>query len=132
MRTRTATCVVNAGAEELFGYLSRIENLPDWATEFARELHWDDAGPWVVNGLGEFRVRYDIDAEHGLIDIYAGPAGGDMALFPSRVVALSDGPSAYTFTMFETPGGSAELFDAQYDSLVRELGNVGRRFLRPG
>jgi hypothetical protein len=130
VRTRTATCVVDAGADELFGYLSRIENLPDWATEFARELRWDGAGPTVLNGLGEFRVRYDVDGRSGVIDIYAGPAGGDMALFPSRVVALPDGRSAYTFTMFEAPGGTSELFDAQYDSLVRELENVRRRFLR--
>jgi hypothetical protein len=115
MRTHTATCVVDAGANELFGYLSQIENLPDWATEFARDLRWDDAGPWVVNGMGEFRVRYDIDESSGVIDIYAGPAGGDMALFPSRVVALPDGR-----------------FDAQYNSLVRELENIRRRFLRRG
>ena len=55
-----------------------------------------------------------------------------MALFPSRVVALPDGRSAYTFTMFESPGGSDELFEAQYASLLRELENIRRRFQQSG
>ena len=38
----------------MFAYLSKIENLPEWATEFARELRYEDGKAKVVNGLGEF------------------------------------------------------------------------------
>jgi hypothetical protein len=54
----------------------------------------------------------------------AGPSEDALALFPSRVVALDDETSAYTFTMFQTPGMSDELFDAQHASLRRELRNL--------
>ena len=43
-----------AGAGDVFDYLAQIDNLPDWATEFARDLRWDEAGACVVNGLGGF------------------------------------------------------------------------------
>ena len=39
------TAVVDAPAERVFGYLSKIENLPEWATEFARELRVEDGRP---------------------------------------------------------------------------------------
>lgn len=36
MRSETVTTVVDADRETVFSYLSNIENLPKWATEFAR------------------------------------------------------------------------------------------------
>ena len=52
MRSETVTTVLEAPQSDVFGYLSRIENLPDWANEFARELEWRDGEAVVVNGLG--------------------------------------------------------------------------------
>jgi uncharacterized membrane protein len=45
METRTVTAVLDAPKEAVFDYLSRIENLPEWATEFARELKIVDGKP---------------------------------------------------------------------------------------
>jgi hypothetical protein len=42
------------------------------------------------------------------------------------VVALPDGRSAYTFTMFQAPDMPDELFEAQYASLLREFENIRR------
>jgi len=58
----------------------------------------------------------------------AGPTESEMALFPTRVVGLPDGRSAFTFTMFQGPGSSDELFESQHASLVRELENIERQF----
>ena len=33
MRSETVTTVLDAPAKDVFDYLSRIENLPEWATE---------------------------------------------------------------------------------------------------
>ena len=41
-------------------------------------------------------------------------------------VALPDGSTAYSFTMFQGPGMPDELFDAQHASLQRELANLER------
>jgi hypothetical protein len=128
MHHHTVTTVLDAPCGDVFAYLADIENLPEWATEFARELRLADGRAKVVNGLGEFCFRIDADPATGVIDMLAGPTEERLALFPTRVVPLPDGRSAYTFTMFQAEGMPDELFDSQYRSLLRELGNVERMF----
>ena len=128
MTNRTLTAVLDAPKNEVFEFLSRVENLPEWATEFARELKYEDGKAKVVNGLGELYFAIEADAETGVIDMYAGPAEDELGLFPTRVVALPGGASAFTFTMFQAPGMPDELFESQYRSLLRELENVRARF----
>src|SRR5215216_5675726 len=117
MINRTVTAVLDAPKDAVFDYLSRIENLPDWATDFARELKYEEGKAKVVNGLGEFFFRIEPDAETGVIDMYAGPTEEELALFPTRVVALGVDTSAYSFTMFKSPAMPDELFESQYESL---------------
>ena len=128
METRTATTILSASKTQVFDYLSRIENLPAWATEFARELRYEDGKSKVVNGLGEFYFVIDADPATGVIDMYAGPAEDKLGLFPTRVVGLPGGASAFTFTMFQAPGMPDETFESQYRSLLRELENLRARF----
>jgi hypothetical protein len=125
---RTITAVLDASKDVVFDYLSRLENLPDWATEFAQELKYVDGKPKVVNGVGEFYFAIDADRKSGVIDMYAGPTEEELALFPTRVVALGEGKSAYSFTMFKAPGMPDELFESQYESLRREFDNIRGRF----
>ena len=128
MINRTVTAVLDAPEADVFDYLSRVENLPEWATDFARELRFEDGKAKVVNGLGEFYFVIDSDPATGVIDMYAGPAEDELGLFPTRVVDLPGGASAFTFTMFQAPGMSDELFESQYRSLLRELENLRARF----
>ena len=128
MINRTVTAVLDAPRNEVFDYLSRIENLPEWATDFAQQLRYEDGQAKVVNGLGEFYFRIDADAKTGVIDMYTGPSEEELALFPTRVVALGDSKSAYSFTMFKAPGMPDELFESQYESLRREFDNIRARF----
>jgi hypothetical protein len=126
MNARSVTTVLPASRERAFAYLADVENLPRWATEFARELKVVGGRHKVVNGLGEFFFEIESDAETGVIDMLAGPSEDALALFPTRVVGLPDGRSAFTFTMFQAPGQPDELFESQYTSLLRELENVRR------
>ena len=128
MNNRTVTIVLPAPADEVFAYLADIENLPDWATDFARELKVVDGRHKVVNGLGELFFRIEADERTGVIDMYAGPTEEQTAIFPTRVVALPAGASAFTFTMFQAPDAPFELFDGQYWSLLREMDNIRHRF----
>jgi hypothetical protein len=125
---RTVTTVLDAPAEDVFAFLSEVDNLPLWATDFARELKHVDGKVKVVNGLGEMWFRIEADPATGVIDMYAGMSEKEMAVFPSRVVGLAPGRSAYSFTMFKAPGMSDELFEAQYRSLEREFDNIRARF----
>ena len=128
MRSETVTTVVDAPHTAVFDFLADIENLPRWATEFARELKHERGDYKVVNGLGEFFFEIHADPATGVIDMLAGPTKDGLAVFPTRAVALSDGRTAYTFTMFQTPGMPDELFESQYASLKREFENIERVF----
>jgi hypothetical protein len=128
MISRTVTAVLDAPRDEVFGFLSRVENLSEWATEFARELKYEDGRAKVVNGLGEFFFTIEADARTGVIDMFAGPSEHELALFPTRVVALGAGHTAYSFTMFQAPGMPDELFESQHASLEREFDNIRARF----
>ena len=130
MRSRTVTTVLDADPRAVFAYMSDIEHLPEWATEFARELHREGDDYKVVNGLGEFFFAIEADAESGVVDMFAGPTKEQMAIFPTRAVGLPDGRTAYSFTMFQGPGMPDDLFDAQHASLERELAGLGRILAR--
>ena len=128
MNSHTVTTVLPASQREVFAYMSEIENLPEWATEFARELHHDEDGYRVVNNLGEFHFEIRADEETGVIDMLAGPTAEQMAVFPTRAVELPDGRTAYSFTMFQAPEMPDERFESQYESLQREFANIEARF----
>jgi hypothetical protein len=128
MRHHTVTATFAAPADEVFAYLADIDNLPEWATEFARELRLVDGRHKVVNGLGEFFFELRADRDSGVIDMLAGPREDALQLFPTRVVPLSSGGSAFTFTMFQAPGQPDEQFEGQYRSLLREFENLESTF----
>ncbi len=98
MKSKTVTAVLPAPRDRVFAYLADVENLPTWATEFARELKVVDGRNKVVNGLGEFFFEIRADPETGVIDMLAGPEPDQLALFPTRVVGLGPNQSAFTFT----------------------------------
>jgi hypothetical protein len=128
VRSRTVTTVLDAPKSEVFAYLADVHNLPDWATEFARELKVVDGKHKVVNGLGEFFFEIQANEETGVIDMFAGPTEDELAVFPTRVVPMGDRRSAFIFTMFQQPGQPDDLFNGQYEALVRELAIVQGRF----
>ena len=126
MRSETVTTVLPVSRQRVFDYMSDVRNLPEWATEFARELREEDGEYKVVNGLGEFVFEIRADEESGVIDMYAGPTREEMAVFPTRAVSLPDGRTSYSFTMFQLPGMPDDLFEAQHASLRREIDNLER------
>jgi hypothetical protein len=128
MTSETVTTILSAPQQQVFKYMSDIEKLPEWATEFARELKREGEDYKVVNGLGEFYFEIHADPETGVIDMFAGPSKEQMAIFPTRAVALPDGRTAFSFTMFQGPDMPDELFESQHQSLKREFGNIEAAF----
>jgi hypothetical protein len=128
MNHHTVTTTFGASRDEVFDYLADIKRLPEWATEFARELKIVDGRYTVVNGLGEFLFELHADPDTGVIDMLTGPDEEHLLCFPTRVVPTPGGGSALTFTMFQAPGQPDEQFASQHASLLRELDNLERRF----
>jgi hypothetical protein len=124
VRSETVTTVLPVPRQRVFEYMSDIRNLPEWATEFARELREQDGEYRVVNNLGEFVFEMRADERTGVIDMYAGPSRDELTVFPTRAVALPDGRTSYSFTMFQAPGMPDELFESQHASLKREFENI--------
>jgi hypothetical protein len=128
VRSETVTTVLAAPPERVFDYMSDVRNLPRWATEFARELR-REGDRWIVrNNLGELVFEIRSDERTGVIDMLAGPTADELAVFPTRVVGLPDGQTAYSFTMFQAPGMPDDLFESQHESLRREFANIEREF----
>ena len=130
MRSATVTTVLDASPQAVFDYLADIENLPEWATEFARELRREGEDYKVINGLGEFYFAIEAEPATGVIDMFAGPSEDELAIFPTRLVALGSGRTAYSFTMFQAPEMPDELFESQHASLQREFDNIRAHFTR--
>jgi hypothetical protein len=128
VRSETVTAILPAPQKAVFEYMSDIERLPEWATEFARELKRDGPDYRVVNGLGEFFFEIRPDPDTGVIDMFAGPSKDQMAIFPTRAVELPDGRTAFSFTMFQGPDMPDELFESQHESLKREFVNIAAVF----
>src|SRR5438445_10011638 len=94
MLTRTATTLLPTTKHEAFTYLSNIENLPAWATEFCKELK-------VINGehkvvtcdleAPELYFKVGADPDTGVIDMLAGPQPDHLWRFPTRIVELPGG-----------------------------------------
>jgi hypothetical protein len=131
MNSKTVTIILNAPKSKVFSFISNIENLPKWATEFCQELKKDGDKYKVIScnpDAGELFFSIRSDRATGVVDMFAGPTAEQMSIFPTRVVELSDNACVYIFTMFQMPGMSDELFNAQYNSLTKEFGNIRKRF----
>ena len=131
MNSRTVTVVVTAPKGTVFDFLSRIENLPAWATEFCEGLKKVGGHYKVITSSGELFFRIDAHADIGVIDMFAGPTLEQMGIFPCRVIALAGGATALSFTFFQPPGMPDEIYERQYKSLLVEMAGLKQRFSSP-
>jgi hypothetical protein len=125
MKTNTHTLKLKAPKERTFDFLSRIENLPKWATLFCRKLESvPDGRHKVVTPQGEIFFRIEGDARTGVIDMYGGPNETALAHWPTRVIPLGEDESMFIFTALQYPGTSDTDFAAQCRGLEQEFPHI--------
>lgn len=124
MNIHTESKVILATKEKVFTFIANINNLPKWATGFAKEVKNVDGKYKVITEQGEIFFRMKSDADTGVIDMYGGPAEDRMIYFPSRVVALPGGTCAYHFTNYQWPGVTDEAYASQNKTLTEEFENI--------
>src|SRR5262245_39571121 len=74
MRNATHTLTIDAPKAQVFAFVSQVENLPKWATVFARAAKCGSDGRWkVATPQGEILFRIEADADSGVVDMYGGP-----------------------------------------------------------
>ena len=128
MNNRTVTIVVPASKETVFDFLSNVENVPAWATEFCERLK-KESGHWkVVTSSGELFFKIESDRKTGVVDMFAGPTLDQMGIFPCRVIAMPGALTAVSFTFFQPPKMPDEVYERQYKSLLIEMNGLQERF----
>jgi len=128
MQTMTKTVHLHAAREKVFGYLSNIENLPEWAVSFCTELKREGDDYKVVNPGGELYFTIDANEATGVVDMIAGPQKDMMGAWPGRVMELPDGTSLFAFTCVKCPEISNEEFAQQCASIDEELEILNKTF----
>jgi hypothetical protein len=127
MNTTTHTLALAASKPAAFAFLSKIENLPKWATRFCKELKKDQHGrDKIVTPQGEMFFRIEADRTTGVIDMYGGPAPDAEAYWPARVVERPGNGSLFIFTALQYPGVSDANFAAQCEGLKAEFEHIKR------
>ena len=125
MKASTHTLTLMASKDRTFEFLSRIENLPKWATLFCRKLEPVANGLYkVVTPKGEIFFRIESDAQTGVIDMYGGPSESALAHWPTRVIPLGENESMFIFTALQYPGVSDSDFAAQCQGLEQEFPHI--------
>src|SRR5262245_40583461 len=127
MQAETITTVINRQRDDVFAYLNDINNVTEWAFNFAKELKVVNGTHKVVTPTGEFFLNYDSHPDLGLIDMWGGPTPDQMAPLPVRVLPLPDGSSAVTFTLTQTPDVDDAIFKKQVASLGEESAGLKKR-----
>ncbi len=125
MKTSTQTLALVASKAQAFAFLSKIENLPRWATLFCSGLKADAQGRCkVVTPGGEIFFRIAADETTGVIDMFGGPTEEQMAYWPTRVVDRPGHGSLFMFTTMQYPGMSDADFAHQCEALRTEFAHV--------
>lgn len=127
MHHRTVTLSVDAGAAEVFAFLSDLRNLPAWATRLCRGVRRDGLR-WLADAPGgELVVALRCDADTGVIDLFVGPTAEALARWAFRVLGGGDG-CAITCTQIPPADLPEEFVERQFRARVAELRDLGVRF----
>ncbi|TBR11276.1 MAG: hypothetical protein EPO62_02120 [Candidatus Nitrosotenuis sp.] len=128
MNSVTESCVVESSKTKVFDFLSDIENLPKWSTQFIQKVMLVDDKYKAVTPIGEVFLRYETDRNTGVIDIYAGPTEKQMTCAFLRVVSFSENSSGVTFTFFQYPDVDDSIWQIFCEWIKIEVGNIKKIF----
>ena len=126
MSVHTTNARFKASPEKLFDYVSKIENLPEWATGYCKKV-WQDGDDYKIETpVGEMYQRIESDPKLGTIDMYSGPTKDMMWYWPARVTSDNMGGSLLTFTCVQMPDQADSEFEGQCATLLEEFENIRR------
>lgn len=120
MLARIVHLSVDRNWKEVYGFASRPENMPLWASGLASGLK-QDGEDWIAEGtLGTARVRFAPRNEFGVIDHTVTLESGLQVHNALRIVPNGDGCEVM-FTLLRLPGMSEEQFAADAAHVLRDL-----------
>lgn len=128
MNSITESCVVEHPKAQVFDFLSNIENLPKWSTQFIKKIMLVDGKYKALTPIGEVFLKYETDRHTGVIDIYAGPTEKQMTGAFLRVIKFSENSSGVMFTFFQYPDVDDSIWKIFCEWIKIEMGNIKRIF----
>jgi hypothetical protein len=128
MDSVTESCVVESQKTKVFDFLSNIENLPKWSTQFIKKVMIVDGKYKALTPIGEVFLRYETDRNTGVIDIYAGPTEKQMTGTFMRVISFSENSSGVTFTFFQYPDVDDSIWQVFCEWIKIEVENIKKIF----
>ncbi len=128
MESITETCVVTKSKTEVFDFLSDIENMSIWSTEFVKEIFQEGGKYKAKTPLGLLFIKFDIDKDAGTIDIYAGPTEEQMTGGFLRVIDFSPSQTGIMLTFFKYSDVPDDLWKTFCIWIKKEVGNICKRF----
>ncbi|MGI0086375.1 MAG: hypothetical protein ACREBI_00225 [Nitrosotalea sp.] len=128
MNSVTETCVVSVPKDKVFKFLSGVENLPKWSTQFVKEISVVDGKYKAMTPIGEVFIRFKIDSKAGLIDIYAGPTEQHMTPAYLRIIPFSENLTGIMFTFFQWNDTDNTTWQIFCEWIKIEIGNIKKYF----
>ena len=128
MNSVTETCVVPVSKDKVFKFLSSIENLPKWSTQFVKEISIVDGKYKAVTPIGEVFIRFETNPTAGLIDIYAGPTEQHMTPAYLRIIPFSENSAGIMFTFFQWTDTDNMTWQIFCEWIKIEVGNIKKYF----
>lgn len=125
MKSATLSVAISAAPQEVFDFVSNLQNMPLWAVNYCQGAR-QERGRWLVTTpFGEIETTVEANAEYGIVDFHSHSAPNVDVLTPTRVVLNGEG-AEYIFTFFQDPGMSDQEFQAGQKSLHEELNLLKR------
>ena len=128
MKSVTESCVIAKPSGVVFEFLSNSVNMPKWATQFVKSIHQENNHTKAVTPFGEVYLRIESDKKTGVIDIFAGPDKNTMNPAFMRVISFSDNSCGVTFTFFQWPETTDQMWETFCDWIKIEVGNIKKLF----
>ncbi|MGY5776734.1 SRPBCC family protein [Rhizobium sp. LEGMi135b] len=123
MSTMSAKIVhisIDRNWKEVYGYASRPENMPFWASGLASGLT-QDGEDWVAEGtLGTVRVRFAPRNDFGVIDHWV-TLESDLQVYNALRVVPNGNGCEVMFTVLRLPGMETAQFTSDAAHVMRDL-----------
>ncbi|MGI0027690.1 MAG: hypothetical protein ACREAD_07610 [Nitrosopumilaceae archaeon] len=128
MNSITETCIVSIPKDKVFQFLSNIENLPKWSTQFVKKLIVVNGKYKAITPIGEVFLKLETDEKSGVIDIYAGPTEKYMTPAFLRVISFSNNSTAIMFTFFQYADTDDKTWKIFCEWIKIEVENIRKHF----
>lgn len=114
------TVSIDRPAEQVYDFLAKPENFPQWAAGLASSFH-KDKDEWIADSpMGRVKVAFTEKNRFGIIDHDVTLADGKTVHNPMRVLP-NDSGSEVVFTLFHRPEMSEKEFSEDAKAVTRDL-----------